>query len=379
MNFNLRQRRAFTLVELLVVIAIIGILIALLLPAVQAAREAARRSQCVNNLKQIGVAMHNYVDTHKVLPRNEWYTRDTSQMASHNGLTWTNSDKGSLFVKLLPFIERSNLYESMREHTNNWREFTAANQQTWHSSRRYDPKTFAPVDGTPAGSKQYRSIHIPTYWCPSSDSPKWRDGNQDNPAFATYAPNIGGVKMGGGGCENEGIVGANNQGDYFRNYSDHGSTYNGQGASGPFSRLWAATFAEISDGLSNTFLAGEMLPNRCDYWDYNGWMDSNRQFFSTSAPCNAPCRMKGGPQVPGHSSFDPDQTDIGNTCSDNQGGSGSRYAYTMGFKSKHTGNGCNMLVGDGSVHFFFFNVDYELWNRLGDRRDGRAVKLPGGG
>jgi prepilin-type processing-associated H-X9-DG protein len=102
-------------------------------------------------------------------------------------------------------------------------------------------------------------------------------------------------------------------------------------------------------------------------------------FFATSAPCNAPARAVGGPRVPGHSSYDPNQTDLTNECNNNQGGSGDRYAYTMGFKSQHTGNGCNMLLGDGSVHFFFFNVDYDLWNRLGDRRDGRAVKMPDGG
>jgi prepilin-type N-terminal cleavage/methylation domain-containing protein/prepilin-type processing-associated H-X9-DG protein len=87
-------RRGFTLVELLVVIAIIGILIALLLPAVQAAREAARRSQCLNNLKQMGLAIHNFADTHTVLPPLE-----------------ISNERASLWALILPYMEQENLFE----------------------------------------------------------------------------------------------------------------------------------------------------------------------------------------------------------------------------------------------------------------------------
>ena len=88
------RRRGFTLVELLVVIAIIGILVALLLPAIQAAREAARRTQCNNNLKQVGVALHNYHDTYKVLP--------PGGLAGNPRLSWN--------VLILPFIEQQALH-----------------------------------------------------------------------------------------------------------------------------------------------------------------------------------------------------------------------------------------------------------------------------
>ena len=97
-SFAPRARRGFTLVELLVVIAIIGILVALLLPAVQAAREAARRTQCTNNLKQLGLAVHNYENTNKELPPG--------------GLTPTGGSYGhSWWVRILPYIEQGNVYD----------------------------------------------------------------------------------------------------------------------------------------------------------------------------------------------------------------------------------------------------------------------------
>jgi len=108
MKANTSRKRGFTLIELLVVIAIIAILIALLLPAVQQAREAARRSQCKNNLKQIGLAMHNYIDAHSVLPpgaNNGSYSGPATQMG------YTLNHTAWIFV--LPFLDQAPLYNKL--------------------------------------------------------------------------------------------------------------------------------------------------------------------------------------------------------------------------------------------------------------------------
>jgi prepilin-type N-terminal cleavage/methylation domain-containing protein/prepilin-type processing-associated H-X9-DG protein len=105
-------RRGFTLVELLVVIAIIGILIALLLPAVQAAREAARRSQCTNNLKQLALACHNYHDTFKTFPPLGAGTDVSDTDAGNWNTAWTNNGRRlSMFVHMLPFFEQGAVYD----------------------------------------------------------------------------------------------------------------------------------------------------------------------------------------------------------------------------------------------------------------------------
>ena len=210
-----RQKRGFTLIELLVVIAIIAILIALLLPAVQQAREAARRTQCKNNLKQLGLALHNYVDVSRLLP----YRQGGTSAASPKG----NSNEGSGFTMLLPYIEQGSLYNQIS------------------TTQVYSGTTFEPFGDNANDTSPYLPWRTPiaAFVCPSS---------------------VGGRGMLSGVVE----LGTTNYGFSGGDSSNLLSTYaaapnNARGlVRGPFGWQTSRSFRDITDGTSNTVAMGEM-------------------------------------------------------------------------------------------------------------------------
>src|SRR5438067_12295540 len=120
-NLMTRLRRGFTLVELLVVIAIIGVLVALLLPAVQAAREAARRTQCINNLKQIGIALHTYHDSLRVFPPSYLiFPGGSPAMGPPDPDSGDAGPGWTALMLILPQIEQGNLYQSFDLNAPSW-------------------------------------------------------------------------------------------------------------------------------------------------------------------------------------------------------------------------------------------------------------------
>ncbi|EAQ81815.1 DUF1559 domain-containing protein [Blastopirellula marina] len=221
------KTRGFTLVELLVVIAIIGVLIALLLPAVQQAREAARRMQCSNNLKQLGLAMHTYHDTYNNLP------------AGVNGCCW-----GSWQLAILPQMELGNLY-------NNYE------QKMYDTDYRYSS---APnVDVT--------STRIATLTCPS---------DEPNAPIATSGVNL---------TSHNYAVNYGNTG-YAQQATLNGVTF----GKAPFSQNSSTLdkfygFRDIVDGTSNTLLASEVLQGKgTDLRGFTWWGDASQ--FTTYLPPN---------------------------------------------------------------------------------------------
>ena len=164
MSLRQEQNRAFTLVELLVVIAIIGMLIALLLPAVQAAREAARRMSCSSNMKQLGLAMHNHQDVNRTLPMGAG--GEGGEVAVTGGNAWALYLKGNWRISVMPFIEQTAVFQQIREGRQ-YSDRTGANGKT--------------VDGDTHNRVLYNLL-IPATACPSSaDGPF---GTQ----FGTYGP-----------------------------------------------------------------------------------------------------------------------------------------------------------------------------------------------
>ncbi|QDT44860.1 Type II secretion system protein G precursor [Gimesia alba] len=204
-------RSAFTLIELLVVIAIIAILIALLLPAVQQAREAARRSTCKNNLKQLGLALHNYHETHRLFPPGMIYRVVTT--SSPGG------KRTPFCVHLLPYIDQANIY-NLYDH-----------DQNWHATV-HDPQ--------PAGNG-VRLVPIPVWQCPTDRESIW-SANPDGSIRGNYAVNWG-------------------QG-----------TFGNQIKPSPFRNTFGARMRDITDGSSNTLAMMEMLKPETSADDYRAWI-----------------------------------------------------------------------------------------------------------
>lgn len=319
--------KGFTLIELLVVIAIIAILIALLLPAVQQAREAARRTQCKNNLHQLGLALHNYADVHGQFPPTVFNTNGAL------GFNWSDGSKGTYLVRLLPFIEQSALFNALNFST---------------AGVAWNPGNFE-AQTDPAG-KLYRQYVISAYLCPSEPS-----GNLvGHSAKSNYAMSMGNQQMDslGGKCTqySSHVAGTNST-------VGHGNQESGTNISGVVSRLnWAAKFRDITDGTSNTIAMGEIRPNCGDHTN-NGWFHFNSLWVATTAPVNFPVRCYNEP-VP---------TGALTGCNDPD-----NWATSQGFKSRHVG-GAQFVLCDGSVRFISENIDYLTYQYLGDRRDGKVL------
>ena len=234
-----QNKRGFTLIELLVVIAIIAILIALLLPAVQQAREAARRSECKNNLKQIGLALHNYHDTHRILPPGFNVDLVVANTATGNGgLGWSGS--------ILPGLDQTNVYNTL--------DFKA----TWASG----------------DNEKACATYLSVYRCPSDTTVSHRDHDQiDNRVPTSYLACFSGTR----GSDSEANV-TDADGTFFLNSS--------------------IRLRDITDGTSNTIAAGECVNNFDEFKDHfyigstsiGGWDGAPREYSeyvaSTGVPMN---------------------------------------------------------------------------------------------
>jgi prepilin-type N-terminal cleavage/methylation domain-containing protein/prepilin-type processing-associated H-X9-DG protein len=319
-----RRSYGFTLVELLVVIAIIGILIALLLPAVQAAREAARRAQCTNNLKQLGLAFHGYHDTFKKLPPGAWI----------EGFNAGQQRKSNVLTRMLPYIEQQQLYNAI--------DFMAAGS--------IDGQRF----GTSATSPQIRSIVIPTFICPTDTHGGTVLFGTVPVAMHNYAASMGAMfRFSSNPACNCPLAAFN---VWSLPYADHPNAVNG-----PFRREgWGNNscigFSDIRDGLSNTIFFGETRP-ACSTTMGQGWFTTNngQGFMTTIIPINYDsCRPQGGHPDP---------------CRTN-----CNWVTDLGAKSLHPG-GAHFLLGDGSVRFLSQSINHQTYQYLGSKRDGTPIQL----
>jgi len=358
-----RRPLAFTLVELLVVIAIIGILVALLLPAVQSAREAARRTQCKNQLKQIALGCLLHVDTHNFLPAGGWNYNWSADPDRGYG----ESQPGGWPYSLLAYIEQQQLRDLGKGQTGSaatWRPFS----EQLHTT---------PVPAFICPSRRSESVSIGT-WATVHEQP-WLASvaNTRGVAKTDYAANSGTSRVfDGDSYENPDTYTEVTNGHKWKSAdkcNDPSSVrdYN-RCQSGVMHIRSEIKLSQISDGTTKTYLVGEKYMNSDLYAGSNGdlkdWGDNQSMYCGfdwdhhriayhhvedgqRSRSLGDPIDYQPTPDTPGESPFPPNK-----------------------FGSSHAG-GLNMAMCDGSIHFVSYDVESVVHSNLADRRDGNVVTL----
>jgi prepilin-type N-terminal cleavage/methylation domain-containing protein/prepilin-type processing-associated H-X9-DG protein len=326
-----RPIAAFTLIELLVVIAIIGILMGLLIPAVQKVREAAHRIQCQNNLRQIGFALHGHHDSFHSFPDG-----------SINKLPWAwTAPRVTYMISLYPYLEQENTF------------------------RKWDP-TVGQASPTDGGV-------IP--WCGSTNS-VGPDAPTSVVVQSLLCPSDG---LGGPTSTNrpsaEILLGVWNNCNYlgFFGDKDYGGGLPGAAASdrnrrAAFGFNYGAKIADITDGTSNTMVFGEYLtglPQETAPFDFRGvsWIDfpGCSQLYTQSAPNSS------SPDLIHPGKYCYNQPELNLPCAESTGDQATAAA-----RSRHPG-GVNVLMGDGSVHFVNQNINLDTWQALGSISGGEIA------
>jgi len=323
-RFSFRPRPAFTLVELLVVIAIIGILVGLLLPAVQAAREAARRMQCSNNLKQLGLAFHNYESSTKSFPIN-FALRNIPPYAN-GGADIANSGR-SWMQMVLPYIEQTNLYNNI--------DFSAG------------------LQGATVGAVRNRVVAatvVPSFLCPSDDSNEGgllnnrSDLNNPDP-LGRWA--VTSYKACAGSNWDSGLFrwvnnGATGVGGKNAGISDGLNRGNGVISSNQTNLNATTRMKDITDGTSNTYIIGEAMPG----WSlWNWWYNPNAVTATCAVPLNRVLKVVRAP---------------------------NDWPNNYAFASRHTGGG-QFALGDGSVRFVSDSIDTLTYRAFATISSGEVV------
>ena len=332
------MKKGFTLVELLVVIAIIGMLVGLLLPAVQQARESARLLQCNNNLKQLGLASLNHVDTAKTYPSGGWHWRVVGDADWGLG----PDQPGGWAFSLLPFLEQEALYQSGSN----------------------GDKTNTPNAAKKQGARVCVETPLSVFNCPSRRAAKlypFAHGTNQSSLYnctpsptltevakIDYAGNFGSRKTETNAVKFTPATYAEAQDFQCGDSPETGVIY----------RCSKVTMQQIKDGTSNTYLLGEKYLMSNDYDTGKNDSDNEGAFFgAVNDTLRTTCVSK--------SSQDqmPDQ--------DREGYNTPKHA----FGSTHSA-GFGMAMCDGSAQRISYEITPEVHNRLGDRRDGEKASIP---